>query len=143
MIDEVVEGDLLAGAIAFAKAKAAAHHIRKVREIAISSDAAAKGLQASAKMRESLAKTARGLRAPYAVVDAVEAGLQHGFDAGSVRERELFADCVVSTESKALRHLFFAEREVAKVPDVPKDTPTKDIKRAAVVGAGTMAAASP
>src|SRR5882672_10137683 len=138
MIDEVVEGDLLAGAIAFAKAKAAAHHIRKVREIAISSDAAAKGLQASAKMRESLAKTARGLRAPYAVVDAVEAGLQHGFDAGSVRERELFADCVVSTESKALRHLFFAEREVAKVPDVPRDTPTKDIKRAAVVGAGTM-----
>jgi 3-hydroxyacyl-CoA dehydrogenase len=60
------------------------------------------------------------------------------FDAGSLRERELFADCVVSTESKALRHLFFAEREAAKVPDVPKDTPTLDIKRAAVVGAGTM-----
>jgi 3-hydroxyacyl-CoA dehydrogenase len=138
MIDEVVDGDLLAGAIAFAKAKAAAHEIRKVREIAVSADAATKGLQAAARMRESLAKTARGMRAPYAVVDAVEAGLQHGFDAGSVRERELFADCVVSTESKALRHLFFAEREVAKVPDVPKDTPTKDIKRAAVVGAGTM-----
>ena len=60
------------------------------------------------------------------------------FDEGSIRERELFADCVVSTESKALRHLFFAEREVAKVPDVPKDTPTQEIKRAAVVGAGTM-----
>jgi 3-hydroxyacyl-CoA dehydrogenase len=55
-----------------------------------------------------------------------------------VRERELFAECVVSTESKALRHLFFAEREAAKVPDVPKDTPTRDIKRAAIVGAGTM-----
>ena len=138
MIDEVVDGDLLTGAIAFAKAKAAAHHIRKVREIAISADEAKKGLEACARMRESLAKTAKGMRAPYAVVDAVEAGLQHGFDAGSVRERELFSDCVVSTESKALRHLFFAEREVAKVPDVPKDTPTKDIKRAAVVGAGTM-----
>ncbi len=60
------------------------------------------------------------------------------FDAGSLRERELFADCVVSTESKALRHLFFAEREAAKVPDVPKETPVKDIRRAAVVGAGTM-----
>jgi 3-hydroxyacyl-CoA dehydrogenase len=138
MVDEVVDGDLLAGALAFAKAKAAAHQIRKVREIAISADAAAHGLEASAKMRQALAKTARGMRAPYAVVDAVEAGLQHGFDAGSIRERELFADCVVSTESKALRHLFFAEREVAKVPDVPKDTPTKDITRAAVVGAGTM-----
>ena len=78
------------------------------------------------------------MRAPFAVVDAIEAGLKLAFDDGSVRERELFADCVVSTESKALRHLFFAEREVAKVPDVPKDTPTKEIKRAAVVGAGTM-----
>ena len=55
-----------------------------------------------------------------------------------MRERELFAECVVSTDSKALRHLFFAEREVAKVPDIPKDTATNDIKRAAVVGAGTM-----
>jgi 3-hydroxyacyl-CoA dehydrogenase len=138
MVDEVVDGDLLAGAIAFANAKAAARHIRKVREIAIGADAAQKGLEAGAAMRASLGNTARGLRAPYAAVDAVEAGLHHGFDAGSIRERELFADCVVSTESKALRHLFFAEREVAKVPDVPKDTPTREIKRAAVVGAGTM-----
>jgi 3-hydroxyacyl-CoA dehydrogenase len=138
MVDAVIDGDLLAGAIAFAKAKAAARDIRKVREIAISPDAARRGLEACATMRESLKKTARGLRAPHAVVDAVEAGLRHGFDAGSIRERELFADCVVSTESKALRHLFFAEREVAKVPDVPKDTPTREIKRAAVVGAGTM-----
>jgi len=138
MVDDIVEGDLLAGAIAFAKAKAAAREVRKVREIAISADTAKQGVDTCARMRESLAKTAKGLRAPYAAVDAIEAGLQRGFDAGSIRERELFADCVVSTESKALRHLFFAEREVAKVPDVPKETPTKDIKRAAVVGAGTM-----
>jgi 3-hydroxyacyl-CoA dehydrogenase len=89
-------------------------------------------------MRQALATTAKGAKAPYAVVDAIEAGLERGFDKGSVRERELFADCVVSTESKALRHLFFAEREVAKVPDIPKDTPSKEIRRAAVVGAGTM-----
>ena len=138
MIDEIVEGDLLTGAIAFARAKAARKDTRKTRDIAISADAARAGLDACARMRGALAKTARGMRAPYAVVDAVEFGLQNGFDEGSVRERELFADCVVSTESKALRHLFFAEREVAKIPDVPKDTPTKDIKRAAVVGAGTM-----
>jgi 3-hydroxyacyl-CoA dehydrogenase len=138
MVDEVVDGDLLTGAIAFAKAKAANNETRKTRDIAISADAAKAGLDACVKMRASLAKTARGMRAPYAVVDSVEFGLQNGFDKGSVRERELFADCVVSTESKALRHLFFAEREVAKVPDIPKDTPTRDIKRAAVVGAGTM-----
>ncbi len=138
MIDEVVDGDLLAAAITFAKAKAAKHETRKVRDMALGGGAANAGLDACAKMRESLAKTARGMRAPFAVVDAIEAGLKSGFDAGSVRERELFSQCVVSTESKALRHLFFAEREVAKVPDVPKDTPVKDVKRAAVVGAGTM-----
>ena len=61
-----------------------------------------------------------------------------GFDEGSRREIELFADCVLSVESKAMRHLFFAEREAAKIPDVPKDTPTRAIARAAIVGAGTM-----
>ncbi len=96
------------------------------------------GVKTCASVRESLKTTAKGLRAPFAAVDAIEAGLLHGFDAGSIRERELFADCVVSTESKALRHLFFAEREVAKIPDIPKDTPVREIRRAAVVGAGTM-----
>ena len=137
IIDQMVEGDLLAGAIAFAKSKAAAHEIRKTREVA-QADAASAAHEAVAAIRTSLKKTARGMRAPFAVVDAIEAGIQNGFDAGSERERELFAQCVVSTESKALRHLFFAEREAAKVPDIPKDTPTRDIRRAAVVGAGTM-----
>jgi 3-hydroxyacyl-CoA dehydrogenase len=71
-------------------------------------------------------------------VDAIQAALTHSFDEGSIRERELFAGCVVSIESKALRHMFFAEREVAKVPDIPRNTPTREITRAAVVGAGTM-----
>jgi len=130
--------DLLDGAIAFAKSKAKARAIRKSRDVPIDAEAARAGLEAVAAARAVLKKTARGMKAPFAVVDAIEAGIQHGFDKGSERERQLFAECVVSTESKALRHLFFAEREVAKVPDVPKDTPTKDIRRAAVVGAGTM-----
>jgi 3-hydroxyacyl-CoA dehydrogenase len=130
--------DLLSGAIAFAKGKAQTGAIRKVREIVIGPDGVKAGLEACAAMRTALKKNARGMRAPYAVVDAIEAGLQLPFDQGSIRERELFAACVTSTESRALRHLFFAERDVAKVPDVPKDTPVADIKRAAVVGAGTM-----
>jgi 3-hydroxyacyl-CoA dehydrogenase len=130
--------NLLDGAIAFAKAKATAREIRKVRDIVIGPDGVKAGLEACEAMRASLKKTAKGMRAPYAVVDAIEAGLKLPFDQGSIRERELFAACVASTESKALRHLFFAEREVAKVPDIPKETPTTDIKRAAVVGAGTM-----
>jgi 3-hydroxyacyl-CoA dehydrogenase len=138
IIDHIVEGDLLTGAIAFAKTQARAGAIRKVRDIVIGADAVKAGLEACEAMRASLKKTARGMTAPFAAVNAIEAGLRLPFDEGSVRERELFADCVVSTESKALRHLFFAEREVAKVPDIPRDTPTRDIKRAAVIGAGTM-----
>ena len=98
----------------------------------------ASGLAACREVRTSLDQNATGLSAPYAAVAAIEAGLQLPFDAGSRRERDLFADCVVSTQSKALRHLFFAEREATKVPDVTKDTPVRNIARAAVVGAGTM-----
>jgi 3-hydroxyacyl-CoA dehydrogenase len=138
IIDYIVDGDLLTGAIAFATTKARAQEIRKAREISLTTEQKKAGLEAVEATRAALDKTAKGVKAPYAAVNAIEAGLQRSFDEGSVRERELFAECVVSTESKALRHLFFAEREVAKVPDIPKDTPAKDIKRAAVVGAGTM-----
>jgi 3-hydroxyacyl-CoA dehydrogenase len=138
IVDDIVDGDLRQGAVAFAKARAAAGERRKTREIAVTADQAAAGVAACEQALGALAKTARGARAPVAAVEGIEAGLQLGFDGGSVRERELFAECVVSTESKAMRHLFFAEREAAKVPDVPKDTPTLDIRRAAVVGAGTM-----
>ena len=138
IVDAVVDGDLLDGAIAFAKARAAASERRRTRDLQDKINDRAAGLAACQAMRGVLAKTARGARAPFAVVDAIEACLTMDFDAGSRREAELFADCVLSTESKAMRHLFFAEREVAKIPDVPKDTPTRAIKRAAVVGAGTM-----
>ena len=138
IVDEIVDGALRSGAVAFAKARAAAGERRKTREIAIPAEQVAAGRAACATARAAVAKTARGARAPLAAIDAIDAGLERGFDGGSIRERELFAECVVSTESKALRHLFFAEREAAKVPDVPKDTPVVDIRRAAVVGAGTM-----
>jgi 3-hydroxyacyl-CoA dehydrogenase len=127
---------LLSGAVAFAQSKATSGERRKSREAPVPDAAGAP--DAITAVRTALKKTARGLRAPFAAVDAIEAGIQLGFDKGSERERELFAQCVVSTESKALRHLFFAEREVAKVPDIPRDTPARNIARAAVVGAGTM-----
>jgi 3-hydroxyacyl-CoA dehydrogenase len=135
ILDAVVDGDLVQSATAFAKAKGG--KIRKTREIAISPDAAKAGLAACAAIRSAI-KAPKGVNAPFAAITAIEGAMTLPFDAGSIRERELFADCVVSTESKALRHLFFSEREASKVPDVPKDTPTIDIARAAVVGAGTM-----
>jgi len=123
IIDHIVDGDLLAGAIAFAKSKAKAREIRKAREISLTDAQKNAGLEAVAAARAALKKTAKGMNAPHAVVNAIEAGLQRPFDEGSVRERELFAECVVSTESKALRHLFFAEREVAKVPPKTSNAP--------------------
>jgi len=138
VIDRVIEGDLVSGAAAFARERAAAGDLRKTRDLSDQVADVAAGLAICNQVRTTLSGTAKGVSAPYAAVDAIEAGVRDGFDAGSVRERELFADCVVSTESKALRHVFFAEREAAKVPDAPRDTPTRTIARAAVVGAGTM-----
>ncbi len=140
IVDAIVEGDLLPSAIAFAKAKAGMEKdkkTRKTRDIAIPPETAQGGVAACVKARAAI-KGPKGINAPFAAIAAIEGAMTLGFDAGSIRERELFAECVVSTESKALRHLFFAEREAGKVPDVPKDTPTIDITRAAVVGAGTM-----
>jgi 3-hydroxyacyl-CoA dehydrogenase len=137
IIDRIIDGDLRTGAVAFAKEKASKREIRKTREIAITPEVGKAGLEAAAKLRAAL-KGPKDVNAPRACIAGIEAAMTLPFDEGSIKERELFADCVVSTESKALRHLFFAEREAAKVADVPKDTPTVKISRAAVVGAGTM-----
>jgi 3-hydroxyacyl-CoA dehydrogenase len=137
IVDAIIDGDLLQGAMAFARAKADARAIRKTRDIAIDAATAQKGVDACQRARAAF-KAPKGVGAPFAAIDGIEAAMTRPFDEGSLRERELFADCVISSESKALRHLFFAERDAAKVPDVPKETATIEIKRAAVVGAGTM-----
>jgi 3-hydroxyacyl-CoA dehydrogenase len=139
IVDLVVDGDLLQGAIAYAATIARSGGApRRVRDLNDKIADREAGVAACQAMRAALTKTARGARAPFAAVDGIEAAITMDFAAGSQRERELFADCVLSDESRALRHLFFAEREVAKIPDVPKDTPARDITRAAVIGAGTM-----
>jgi 3-hydroxyacyl-CoA dehydrogenase len=136
--DEIAEGDLCTAAIRFATARAARGTTRKTREITDKIVDQAHARQMAESTRAMLAKSAKGQRAPYAALEAIEYGLEHTFDEGSIRERELFAECVASTESKALRHLFFAEREAAKIPGLPQDLPVHPIGRAAVVGAGTM-----
>jgi 3-hydroxyacyl-CoA dehydrogenase len=138
IIDQIVDGDLLAGAMAFARAKAAAGETRRVRQQEAKIQDHSGAAAAMETARAGLKKKARGARAPYAAIEAIEAGVLHGFDQGSEREIELFADCVLSSESRNLIRLFFAEREAGKVPGVPKDTPTVEIRAAAVVGAGTM-----
>src|SRR5687768_400204 len=138
IVDQVAGGDLLQDAVHFANAMAAAGEVRKTRDLTHKIGDRAAGVAACAAARDTLAKTARGVRAPFKAVDAIEGVFTLDFDRGSARERELFADCVTSHESRALVHMFFADREAAKVPDVAKDTPVAKIERAAVIGAGTM-----
>jgi 3-hydroxyacyl-CoA dehydrogenase len=138
LIDRIAEGDLTNAALAFAVERGAEREIRRTSRLSDAIADVAGAMSACEATRVSLPARGVGSDAAHAAIDAIEAGLQHGFDAGSQRERELFADCVISVPSKALRHLFFAERDVAKVPGVPKETPTQAITSAAVVGAGTM-----
>ncbi|MCY7369513.1 MAG: enoyl-CoA hydratase/isomerase family protein, partial [Polaromonas sp.] len=81
---------------------------------------------------------AKNLPAPLKCVDAVEAATRRRFDEGMAFERELFTNLMLTPESRALRHLFMAERAASKIPDVPADTPQREIKSIAVIGAGTM-----
>jgi 3-hydroxyacyl-CoA dehydrogenase len=138
IVDNVSGPDLLADAMQFAVAMTASGEIRKTRELSANIADRTAGIAACAAARAALAKSAKGLQAPFKAVDAIEGAFTLDFEAGSKRERELFAECVTSTESRALVHMFFADREAAKVPDVPKDTPAVKIERAAVIGAGTM-----
>jgi 3-hydroxyacyl-CoA dehydrogenase len=78
------------------------------------------------------------MMAPLAAIDAVEAATKMSFEDGCLEEQRLFIDCLQSDQSKALIHVFFGEREVAKIPDVPKETPTIPVNSVAVIGAGTM-----
>ena len=138
IVDKVAGADLLPDAIAFAIAMATSGETRKTRDLTGKIVDRSAGMIACAAARGALAKTAKGVQAPLRAVDAIEGVFTLDFEKGSARERELFADCVTSHESRALVHMFFADREAAKVPDVPRDTPAAKIERAAVIGAGTM-----
>src|SRR6202795_522065 len=139
LIDEIVDGDLAAAGVAFAeKVLAEKRPLKKIRDLT-DKIAPAKGKpEIFAEFRKSVARQTRGFRAPENCIKAVEAAVELPFDQGIKRERELFTELMNSPESKAQRYFFFAEREAAKIPDVPGDTPAKDIKKAAVIGAGTM-----
>jgi len=139
LIDEIVEGDLTAAAVAFAERVVAERRpLRKIRDLDDKVAAARGKPEVFAAFRKSVARQTRGFRAPENCIKAVEAAVALPFPQGLARERELFAELMSSPESKAQRYFFFAEREAAKIPDVPADTPTRDIRKAAVLGAGTM-----
>jgi 3-hydroxyacyl-CoA dehydrogenase len=138
VIDRIIEGDLLTGALAFAR-EVAGKPTRKTRERNEKLGTPEQNAPIFAAARENARKKQRGLMAPLAAIDAVEAATRlPTFEEGCEAERKLFTECLFSDQSKAMIHVFFGEREVNKIPDVPKGTPTIPVNSAAVVGAGTM-----
>jgi 3-hydroxyacyl-CoA dehydrogenase len=137
IVDRIIEGELLPGAIAFAR-EVAAKSAPKTRERNEKLRTPADNAPIFAAARETVAKKQRGLLAPVAAITAIEAATTLRFAEGCQLEQKLFTECLFSDQSKALIHVFFSEREVSKIPDVPKETPLIPIKSAAVVGAGTM-----
>jgi len=139
IIDQIVEGDLLTGAVNFVRELLAkGEGPRKTRERDDKLGEAETNAAIFASARALAKKTKRGMIAPLAAIDAVEASTRLSFDEGCRREAELFKECLFSDQSKAMIHVFFGEREVAKIPGLPKETRTLEIRKAAVVGAGTM-----
>ncbi|MGG2044881.1 3-hydroxyacyl-CoA dehydrogenase NAD-binding domain-containing protein [Burkholderia gladioli] len=136
LFDEMAEGDLLEAAVALARrvgAKPGPHP--RVRDRKIEHPNAAGFIQFA---RNSARAAAPQYPAPHKCIDAIEAGVLKGFDQGLIDEREGFVALVQTPESRALRHAFFGERAASKIPDVPADTPVREIRKLGVIGAGTM-----
>ena len=139
IVDQLIEGDLLAGAAAFLREKIASnspHPKTRERNDKLGDEATNAPLFAAA--REKAKKTVRGLTAPFVAIDAIEAATKLPFDEGCQAERKLFEQCLFSDQAKALMHVFFAEREVAKIPGLSAEAKPIAIKQAAIIGAGTM-----
>jgi 3-hydroxyacyl-CoA dehydrogenase len=144
LVDQLIEGDLLPGAIAFSR-DVAAKPLRKTRErnerVRNDKDklgAPEQNARVFAAAREKAHTKQRGMMAPLAAIDAVEAATRLSFEEGCQVEQKLFGECLFSDQSKALIHAFFGEREVANIPDIPKETTLLPVNSVAVVGAGTM-----
>jgi 3-hydroxyacyl-CoA dehydrogenase len=140
LIDELVDEDaLLEGAIAFAK-KALAENLplRKVDEFNEKVEAERGKPEIFEAFRAKIARKTRGFLAPEYNIRCIEAAVNEPFDEGLKTEGRLFRELVTGEQSAAQRYSFFAEREVWKIPDVPKDTPQIPVEKVGVVGAGTM-----
>jgi len=140
LVDEMAdEGKLLEGALSFAETIVSEKRpLVKVRdaEDKISAD---KGNDALfADFRKSIARKTRGFLAPEYNIQCIEAAVNKPFDEGIKVEQELFMKLMTGTQSAAQRYMFFAQRQVTKIPDIEADTEVKDINSVGVIGAGTM-----
>lgn len=139
LVDEIVQGDLTAGAVAFARKVAEEKHpLRRIRDMDYKLAALVERPEKYNEIVAANLKRTRGMHAPAKAVEVLRAAFEKPFDEGLKIERAAFAELVSGEQSKAQRHVFFAEREALKVPDMPKDLKPREVKRAAVIGAGTM-----
>ena len=135
LFQKIIEGDLMSGALAYAAEVAEVRPLPLVRDLKVSHPNADAYFQFTRNMVGGMSKN---FPAPLKCVEAVAASVRMKFDDGMKYERELFTALMFTPESKALRHAFVAERATTKIPDVPADTPVREIKKIAVIGAGTM-----
>lgn len=137
LLDRVVEDDLIAAAIAFAQELAVNKApLKRLRDLQVTSQTDAQTLLQT--VREKLQASSKNFPAPVKCLETVQASIDMPFEQGLAFERQLFLGLMSSPESQALRHVFAAERAALKIPDIPADTPLREIKQVAVIGAGTM-----
>lgn len=136
-IDRIVDGDVVEAAVKFAEHIVTDNlPLKRVSEITL--DAAKYDKAYFDAFRASIAKRARGFHAPERAIQAVEAAVNHPFEEGMKKERELILECFRDPQSKALQHVFFAERQAQKIPGLDKDVSLRPITRVGIIGAGTM-----
>jgi len=135
LFDRLIEGELIAGAVAFAREVADGRPLPRVRDLPCAHPQADAYFQFA---RNSVKAMARHFPAPARCVDCVEQATRTRFEDGLVYERSAFLALMWTPECKALRHAFFGERAAGKIADVPEDTPLREVRKVAVIGAGTM-----
>jgi 3-hydroxyacyl-CoA dehydrogenase len=139
LVDEIVSGELREGAVAFAKKVVAENRpLTMIRDREEKLAAARDNPELFAQFRKSIARKTRGFLAPEYNIRCVEAAVNLPFDEGMKEERRLFVELMGGPQSAAQRYFFFAERQAAKIPDIPKETVEIPINRVGVIGAGTM-----
>lgn len=136
LVDEIIESDLETGAIAYAQqliARNASPRPTGARQASAPADPAFFD-----NVRKKNARKTRGQLAPEFITQLAELATTANIEEGQAKERELFKQCLTSPQSAAMRHVFFAQRATSKLPDLPADTPVREVNKVAVIGAGTM-----
>ncbi len=139
LIDKIADDDLLNNSISFAKEIIKDNRpLKKVRDIDEKVKAAKGNDEIFQNFRKSIERKTRGFLAPEYNIQCIEAAVNEPFDEGIKIERDLFIKLISGNQSAAQRYFFFAQRQVAKIPDIPKETELLNIDRVGIIGAGTM-----